>query len=738
MDNQEPQEDDRRKRLVNLAEALLAKRDEAVRFRAASGVELRWKQDQQAFDGLDASGKASMLDYATGEAQRGGTGPIRSKVRVNTIRGRVETAVGRFIDILFPADDKNWGMKPTPVPELVKGMSDDRQVIDTSTGQPMVGPDGAPVRASEVARAKMDQAKESMAGMQDEVDDQLTECHYGSECRKMVQTACKLGTGVLKGPMVVKSVKKRWQKQVDAQGKTVHTLQAIEEPKPASKSVSPWNVYPDPQCGSDVTRAAYIWEYDEILPRELRSLSGLQGSGYFDDQIELVLKENPVRTQAGTNKEQQYEIKRAKIDKGYAYEWWEYHGDVDRDDLEALGCKCEDLQGQSLSACVVFVNDRPVKIQLHILDSSDVIYDFFQWTPVDGSPWGIGLPRMAIWWDRVMTAVWRAIMDNARDSSGGNVVIGSGVQPMDGVMELTGKKIWRVTDGEDARTAFNQFQLSNNQADLVAIIELALKFMDIETQIPMLFQGEKSNDIPDVLGIVEVMVDSSNVALRSRVKLWDDQVTVPHITRYYHWNMQYADKEEIKGDYNVDARGASVLLERDKKARAIIQAFNLRGTPEVDAEVDWAKATRKLFEALKLDVLKSEADKKKAAEEQEGQEQPADPKIQAAQIRAQGEMEKAQLAQQMTHEEHELKAQLSQQEMAFRMQIKEMELQMKMMELSQSSGLALDKIKAQLSVEASKQGLMRELAQTKAQAPQMATPPIEPPGRAREGRAFQE
>jgi hypothetical protein len=65
-------------------------------------------------------------------------------------------------------------------------------------------------------------------------------------------------------------------------------------------------------------------------------------------------------------------------------------------------------------------------------------------------------------------------------------------------------------------------------------------------------------------------------------------------------------------------------------------------------------------------------------------------------------------------------------------------MRMKMMELSQASGMSLDKIKADLAKESSKQGLMRELAETKAQTSELTSPPIEPPQQAAPGRAYQD
>ncbi|MFH1616029.1 MAG: hypothetical protein ABIG61_13210, partial [Planctomycetota bacterium] len=562
--------------------------------------------------------------------------------------------------------------------------------------------------------------------------------------RKCVKNAVRLGTGILKGPNVVKQVRKTWLPQTEGKT-TVHVLEAIEEHKPASKSVDPWNIYPDPNCGDDIKRAAYIWEHDRILPRELRSLIGVDG--YLTDQIFKVLTEDPIRTKVVESKKGQ-KIQQDTAAKGATYERWEYHGDVNKEDLESLGCDCEEKTGNSLSACVVFVNDRPIKVILNPLDTNDMPYDFFQWTSVTGSPWGIGIPRMMIWQQRIITAAWRAMMDNAGDSSGANVVLGFGIEPDDGKWELTGKKIWRaIGDIEDVRNAFAQFQVANNQVELQNIIELALRFIDMETSLPMLFQGEKG-ELPETLGATNIMVDSNNVALRSRVKCWDDQITRPHITRYYHWNMQYNEKAEIKGDYNVDARGTSVLLAKDQQAEALTEVLQLRNDPMISDVVDWKKAIKQLFLARRLDVVLP--DDEIAKNEKRRAEQPAvDPSIQGsidvATIRAEGEMQKAELIRQTELQKIELQRDIKIAEMETQAQQDELRRQhevalaqmtynTKIMELSEKTGISLEKIKSDLARDAAKLQLQERLSLNK--AGEAIKPPVEVPGKAPDGESF--
>ena len=758
---QESTDKERMKIIMDLSASLLGKRDIAVEGRAASGVERRWIEDENSFDGMDANNsRRPMLDYAQGAFLPVNTKEqTRSRLIANISRSKCETAWGRFCDIQLPVDAKNWGMKNTPVPELVEGIQDDRQAKLNVTGEPLVKEDGSPARISDIAKNEMDEAKKRMLAMETEIDDQLNECSWNGECRKAAWDAIKLGTGVIKGPNVVKRIKKSWQKQEDETG-SVFVVQAIEEFKPELRRVDPWDVYPDPDCGEEIQRAAYIWERDTVLPRELAALIGVDG--YLEDQIKMVLAEEPIRTTVNLTPKQQLQISRTVAGMGGFYERWEYNGDVSRDDLKAMGVDCSlsgDDVSMALSACVVFVNDKPIKVVLNPLDTGDLPYDFFQWTTVSGSVWGIGIPRMMYWWDRVLTAAWRAMMDNSADSAGSMLVIGEGIEwGEEGEPRIGGKSLWRANgEIDDIRKAVAQFQVKNNQKELQAVIELTLRFIDMETSLPMLFQGEKES-APDTLGATNIMVDANNVALRGRVKRWDDCITRPALTRMYDYNMQYSPKEEIKGEYNVDACGASVLLARDAQTMALSQAFALKADPDVNAVVDWKKAIRLYFTNQHLDVLKPEEDVKRAEEEaQEAAKQPGagqDPRvagqIQVAQMRAQGEMEKAKLVQDSDMREIELKreveaagfqfkAQQAELDRQHQMNIKMIEREIKMMELSQASGMQLEDIKAQLTIKSAELRTQKELSGMKTiAAKQVDEPPTEPAQHAPDGRAYQE
>jgi len=727
---------DSTQKVLDFSASIMSKRQEAVEGRAACGIEREWRAAQLAKEGKDSDGgPTGMIHYATGDAYVRATDEARrSRVVVNILRGKAETAMGRFAELLLPVDEANFKLKVTPKPEMAKAMEDETPIVTEEQGQPLQSSDGKPITVGDKAKKAMDDAEKAMDGMQATIEDQLNECGFNGECRKVVGSAVCLGTGILKGPFVSKKVKKAWTKIEDETG-AVWDMNVQESNVPESKWVDPWDVYPDPNCGSDISKAAYIWERDTVLPRELRSLIGLPG--YFEDQIKLVLQDDPKRTTVNYSKAGLHEIQQSTSSMGAAYERWFYYGDVAVDDLALLGAEIDDEEAASVSACVEFVNDRPIRVSLNMLDSGELPYDFFQWTTRPTSVWGVGIISMSLDQQRIITAAWRCMMDNAGDSSGVNTVIGDGVEPADGKWEITGRKIWWADGVEDVRNAFFQFQAQNNQQELQNIIDLALRFIDMETQVPMLFQGEQGK-LPDTLGATNIMIDSNNVAFRSRVKLWDDKITRPHLTRYYDFNMLYSEDDDIKGDFCVDPIGSSIFLERDQQGQTLMNIMQLKQDPDFAMLVDWEKASEKLLAAQRLDVMKTPEQIAQDREAQAQQPQAQDTAIEAAKIRAESEMARIQAQGQAQAQELQAKLQMAQAQQEHELELKTADLQIAMLKADREEKIELEKTKERLTTKAAELNLQRELAKKDGAGPQILTPPIEPAGRAKDGRAYQD
>ena len=728
-------------RLDALASSLLKKRNDAIAARAASGIESQWRIARQAIEGVDDATKKGMLDFATGDAWLPGKGKKsrQSRVVVNIIRGKCDTAEGRFTEIMLPTDDRNWGLLNTPVPE--SSMTDG--VIPPPAPPAPPAPPVPPVPGQEaqpqqpqpaVSQAELIKTalEKARSKMEEEIDDQLNEAAFNAECRKVARSAVRFGTGVLKGPSVVKSISRQWIKQGD-----VYIMQLTESFKPASKSCDIWNIYPDPNCGNDAKRGAYIWERDHILPREIRELAGIPG--YNLSQLEKVLEEAPLRNVASIDKGGSLQVKKTEISHGAPYERWEYHGDIDREDMEAMGCSCSSSLGQSIPACVVFINDRPVKAVQNTLDSGELPYDFFQWVQSDDTPWGMGEPLKIIWQQRIITAAWREMMNNAGADSGPTIVMSGNVEPEDEEWDITGNKVWiDVSEEGDVRRSFSQFQITSNQAELQNIIQLAMRFTDLESGTPALAQGERGS-APETLGGMQLLMQGADTTRRNLVKQWDDQITRPHIKRYYDWNMQYNPRDDIKGDYQVDPRGTSVLLVKDQTVQRLMQVMSLRSDPEVNLQVDWGNAIRQLFQALHLDVLKPA----EQVEEDRKNVQPQVPvQVQVAQIQAKKEADHAVADAQIEMQKMQVAASEGEKDRQNKVMIAMINEKMAGMDLQSAEAQTLAKIKADLAKESMALNVQKDLSLAGHitdlhKSSQVIQPPTEPVGRAPDGQAFQ-
>lgn len=741
---------------ARLARSLVKKREKAVTARAGSGIENIWRTDRIAYEGIEGFYGTAMIDYATGEAPLRTTrgSARRSEATINIIRPKCDTAHGRFSDILLPTDNRNWGLKTTPVPDLADSLDDrDHDAVHPQSGKPQIynNPDevgvsfeqkdgGVLAKVADVAANEKRLAEKKMKGMERKIDDQLTEAHFNAECRKAIFQAVKAGTGILKGPFPSGKPTRKWATETDG-NVTVRVLKYSSDPTPIAKSIDLWDLYPDPECREEPQMATFWWERGSLPPRKLKNLLGLKG--FMDDQIKAVLKEAPTRLHVANPKEQEYKIQYDTAAIGTNYELWEYNGDLDKDDLIALGCNCDALiEGiGTATANVLMVNERVIKVQLNPMDTGDLPYHLFRWTKIEGMPWGVGVAREGLWPQQIITNALRAMMENAAHSAGANIVIGSGLEPADGHWEVTGDKIWWPTEDDadvDVSKGFAQFQIKNVQEKFEAIINLALRFIDIETQIPTIFNGEQPI-VPQTLGATNIMVDSNNVTLRSRVKTWDDDITVPIITGFYDWNMQDPDcPEAVKGDMKVDPRGTSVLLERDQQGQHAKELMELKADPDMADIIDWVETAKKYLSARNLNVIlpddKIKENQKKRAEAPP----PSDPQLEVAKIRAQGDMEKATAQIEADERKALFAAEQEDKKMLHEERMQAVAIDLQMMELSGKTGIELDKIKAHLSEVAKK--LSVQVALSTDQIPggqQVIEPSAEPEGRAPDGQAFE-
>jgi hypothetical protein len=705
----------REEQLQAFGTSMSHQRDEWIRSRYSYGVDKRWLEDEDQYNAKDNIAKQASQMMTSVEqgypVTTQGAKAHRSTVYIGLTRQKTNAAEARLADILLPTDDRNWGIQPTPVPTMMAMGRDERMAGDKDTGQPMVDPDsGEPLRMKDIARAAMKVARDKAKAMQTEIDDQLIECDFNGEMRKVIHNSARLGTGVIKGPIVTNRTRKAWQPFKDMEGSVIHQLEIVQEMSPASFNVDPRNCFPDPGCGDNIHHGKGIYEREQLTVRQVRELA--KQPGYMKEQLRKVLEEGPKKsaTFQELKDEDQRDVARD------VYEKWEYWGEVDYDDLKSAGLKMDTEKDElkSISACVVMINNTVVKVYINPLEDGSLPYDFFVWEKVADSVWGYGIPYLMRAQQKVLNAAWRQMMDNAGVSSGPQIIIKAGaIQPADKQWQLSARKIWFATDDvDDVRKAFTAVEFNSYQAELAAIIKMAMELADQETGVPAITQGEKGA-APDTVGGMQMLMNSANVVLRRLVKQFDDSITRPHIRRYYDFNMMYNEDEEVKGDFTIDARGSSALLVRDIQNQAFLNLLAAGANPVYGVYLDTQKLFEKALQAQHIDpaeVLKSEDEleklKEAAAQPQQAEQDPA---LAVAQLRGDIEMQKAQVQNQGDMAELQLRQQIAQQEHELRMTELAMTREIEMLKMSNQQNISLETIKAKLAETAIKERGKKEL-----------------------------
>lgn len=660
---------------------------EAQDARSASGIEEVWEEDADQYDGIDAlSATAQGVKDASKAPRENESQDGRSKVFVNITKPKTDAAVARVQEMLVPHDDKPWDIEPTPIPEL--DSADESQVLTLG--------DGSQATAAQVASVVKFKAEQKAEAMERWIEDQFVEGRVYAEMRRVIRDAGRLGTGCIKGPFPVVRESKKWNLTGGAA-----VLQVVAKTSPTSKRVDIRDFWPDPACGENIHDGAYCVERDYITARQLRRLAKLED--YDGTAIAAALKEGPQRPARDYKRfrDQDGEM----VSESEVFELYYYYGDVEPETLIALGVAPEAMDEEALylgsvAAIVTMLNGRPIKAAVNPLETGEFPYDLFPWEPVEGQPWGRGVPRKMATAQRMLNAATRAMLENAGVSAGPQVAISNTLTPVDGKYGITGRKLWKFTPSEftnDIRAAMQVWTIPSVQAELDAIIQRAEKWADDLTNLPMLLQGQQGT-APELLGGMQMLMANANAPLRVIAKQYDDYLIVPHLSRYYDWGMQQGP-EEAKGDLQIKAKGSTALVQREIGREFLTNLLQLKDDESLRINpaklgAEWAKSY-----GFSLSSVQFSEDEWKAIQEQKAQQPPPqDPRIAAAQLKAEVDREK--LAQ--AKAEAEL-------DRAHEAAIKRVEFQIQSLEFAGQKDITLEQLKAMLATEAIKSRDKRDL-----------------------------
>jgi hypothetical protein len=740
-------------------------RKAAIQARQQSGIEDQWQEDEDHYEAIDDANRTTTSRTKPYDFSGTGTGPTktvaktvtRSTVFVPLTRPYVDIAAARISDMYMPTDDRNWDGEPTPIPDLIKALDDQTPVagpdgqpkiasqapVMGQDQQPMVGADGqpmmqpVPLKVSDQAQAKIDEANECWGKARTQIDDWLKECGYNGELRKSIHDMARIGVGIMKGPFPKNVVSK-------AVTHVPGGMDLVIEQKlaPASRRVDPWRFFPDAACGEDINTGSHVFEQDFITRSKLRDLKNPE-LGYIAEQIELCMEEGPVSATTGTKKTQVKERNEAEL-----FEIWYFEGQVEWQDLQDAGCACAGKAGDVFHALVTMVNDRVVKAALSPLDSGGFSYDVAVWQRKSGMWIGDGVARQGRTAQEGLNAAVRNLMDNAGQSSRPHKVMNNAI--------TAGSDPWTwrwAGDAEvqDVNHAMMFFSVPSMQVELMNIINYFQKMFEDSTGLPMLLQGQQGS-APETVGGMEMLQNNAGIVPRNIVRMLDDRLTEPHITRYYEYLLIHGEDDTAKGDFKIHARGSSALMERASQDQFLLQIANFVKDPAYGLDPELYIEELLKSKRINPERLKLSDEKKKALA---SKPPPEDPRITAAKITAQAGLQREQLEskQKADHAVAEAHLQMADQRFEAGENDKDRQLQLVVEQVNErieamkqgtAKEITLDELKAMLAATSMKLGVTKDLAVAdhmvgmhQHRVPSPASPVIEPAGRAPAGQAFE-
>lgn len=618
-----------------------------------SQLELRWLDDIRRYNG-----KYNPADLLLLQNRKYG-----SQMFVPLTRRLCNIVEARLGDLLFPTEDRNYSIDASPQPEiddahkLAHKLDPSTPVGPTApaaagTAAPGAMPNAPPAPMAGAAPGAMpaapgaamqppqptmlaadiqaalrdikDEADEAARNMQRAVDDQLKEANYGKIARQSIHDGIVIGTGVLKGPMVMNRTKKKWNwKQPTA----VQKLTMVEDLSPTVCYVNPWDFYPE-MSARTMAESGSEFERHWLNAADLAKLA--TQPGFDTDAIRAMLKNKATTVVDNNNRSALREAAGTQGVPDLRYEVIEYHGSIETEDLEACGVQCGDDPLMAYEGVVWFAKTGEVlKAIINPMGTGDRPYSVWNWQRDAGCIFGFGLSYEVTDLQDTCNSSFRAAMDNLGLSVGPQIVINTKlISPANGTMCIEPNKLWEALDkGVDVSKAFGFHQIDSQVQELLLVFNGAKALLDEIAGSQMAMQGQENTLNPKTDYQASIAYNASNIWMRRAVKNWDDDISSTLIQRFVDWNMEHNRDPKVKGDVGVTARGTSALLE----AEGQVQRLNVFMAQAKDIpmpfkrKVNMLRAMAKAMRLDDVDILPDDQEVDAISKQVDNQPPPADP-----------------------------------------------------------------------------------------------------------------
>lgn len=529
-----------RKRLIGeLIDELNGKRDESIR--AKREIEKRWIEDIRQYDGDDRLLNTKEFPSQNGEEN------MRPPVP-HLIRARTDLWESRLCDMLVPTNDSTWDLVPTPEEDTAPP---DGQTVDQwQQAMPQT-------RDDQTARCEK---------MKAVIQDQMAACNAPRVLRRCIRDACRLGTGLVMGPLNAVHVKRTF-----AGGQA--QMRITERTIPEVREGDPWFFFPEmTQTAEKASFAHYLHIMSSV---DLYKLA--ETPGFDREEIAKVIASEPEFGEIAVNIRNRANLAGESEPMEGRYPVWRYTGIIDRKFInKALGLmpKTDDKDLPPMIVGDIWYSGSSIlKAKISpLFAAKDFRIPYFVYSPfpADDTMFGYSIPYLGRDSQRSAKAAWTMGLHNASVSSGPLVIARQGaLRSKDGKPGIRGPKWFDVMPDFsqiDLNNLVTVINIPNNAGQAFEIFERAQALMDEELNTLQWASPESSEQVNTNLQFSSLM-NNRTILQRRASAIADDELFCPMVERFVLWNNLYNQRTDIQGDFDVIPLCQSVRLVKDIQAQ---------------------------------------------------------------------------------------------------------------------------------------------------------------------------
>lgn len=548
----------------------------------------------------------------------------KSSIFVKITKTKVLAAYGQIIEVLFSTKHFPIGVEATEVPE---GISEYAH-LDTSKPPEAIPEDrygfegdnkgfGPGATASTLQLGdledkygklnltvgpsispKMPQikpAKEAAHNMERVIQDQLDSTNAGSALRYAVFEMCLLGTGILKGPFTASKVIHNWKRNE----KKEVIYDPITKNVPEIRSVSVWDLYPDPSAKT-IEDAEWVIERHALNRAQLRDLMRqpffnksaieeclLDGSNYQTRHYEAYLRDSDVQT----GLEDRFEV-------------LEYWGMMDANLASEAGLDIEEESELSQVPINAWIcGPHILRLVKNPFIPSRLPYSVCPYEIHPYQIFGIGVAENMDDSQQVMNGLARQTIDNINLS--GNLVFDIDESSLVAGQDFSIKagKIFRRQSGLPGQAIYTH-KFPNVTNETMIVFDKFRQLSDEQTGIPSYSHGQ-TGVIPTTRTAsgMSMLMGASALNIKTVIKNVDDYMLYPIGEAMFAWNMQFNDDDTlpIRGDLEIKARGTSALMQKEIRSQRLMTLMQVGSNPYAAPHIKWPAIIKEVAESLDVE-----------------------------------------------------------------------------------------------------------------------------------------